>query len=396
MRNPEAYGYRFGASENALFPLHVSACLFVGLVAGAIGLLWIGDIFEAALVGLIVAVEGVISFFLIFWRTRERAFLYALFEGGRASAVVVAIMIAVVAGDTGVGSVAQYLSVRLSFAVLAVGIAVLLAAPIWQPTFRASVDGATYGLPIVLAASAAALLFSIDRYAIAGHVAAPDVSAYVAHAKLSQVLSTALTPFFAWFGPKAVRQVSAQQKADPFLQRAVSAFFFVVLLACANFWLLAPAFWQYVFPKIQLDRALLLFFLVGVGIYAMGNPLSVGALRPGKTYQAPLLTAVALAVAGVGSVALSTAYGAYGAAAGRSLGMASYTVLFAVNTVLSLKLRYPWLLFSTAAVIVSFVCGVTDWGLSGQGLGGTLLRCAALNACLLVIWALYYALRRQR
>ena len=125
---------------------------------------------------------------------------------------------------------------------------------------------------------------------------------------------------------------------------------------CASIWLVTPTVWPIIFPTIKLDQPLFAILLIGAAIYALGNPMSIGVLRPGKTYQAVVITLASTIAGAAACFALAPILGSVGVSLGRGLGLVLYTSLFAINTATSLRIKYQWGLGATVILVLLGLC----------------------------------------
>lgn len=332
---------RNGEVTSNLLPFHGTASLCIGALATGLALGFGFSLSASALLGMIIFAEGALVFLIALWRAQDRPVLYAAVEGGRAATITLALAAALLVLGGASSDTEDYLLLRLCTALLALALAASIVRPRFKPNYRASSEAALYGAPIVVASMLAALLVSIDRYALS-QTDSSAISSYVAHARVAQVLSVAVGAFYTWFAPKAIQSLSGGTGAHPFLVNSTSAFVFMLVGICANIWLAAPLAWLWVFPSVPLDRHLFGILLIGTAIFSLGNPLSLAALRPGKTHHALFIVLAALAVGAGASFALAGPFGTLGVAFGRVLGLLTYSMAFAVNTVAVLRIQYPW------------------------------------------------------
>ena len=343
----------------ALFPFHVGTSVLVGAAGACMALAFGAPIETAALLFGVVTVEALMVFFISVWRARNEPGLYALLEAGRAVAVV--IVLAAILAITSSASLTTdgYLSIRLLLSGLAVLAAVVVMRPKFHPDWNEFTRAFRYGAPIVLASMMAAILANMDRYAL-DSADGPLLAGYVVHTKLAQLLLPAAAAFYMWYAPRAMQHLNQGEAAHPFFVESTSLFYFVLVGICANAWFLAELLWPFLFPSVTFDRPLFALLLMGTAFYAMGNPLSLGTLRSGKTHHATLLTIIATLVAAAACFALAPQLGTEGAAIGRMLGMGAYTVFFATHTIRTLGVRYPVVAYVLLGVGAAGVCVVID------------------------------------
>jgi O-antigen/teichoic acid export membrane protein len=361
-----------------LLPFYVLSSIAVGLVAAGI-VSWGGEaIVAGALIGGVVVSEGVMAFAGNLWRAQDRAGLVTAFEGGRAAIVVLLLAASILGLFLVVSDTESYLTLRLIALLVAIFLTYLLVRPGWRPDIAETRRAIGYGGPIVLASLCSAALLSIDRYALAPVATDAALASYVAHVKLAQVAATAVSPFFTWLGPKAIQHLAGDRRDHAFFVSSTSAFVVIVVAAFANLWVVAPALWPLLFRTIPFDGELFAVLLVGMAIYSLGNPVSVGVLRPGKTYQALVITIISMIVAAGACFALAAPLGVIGAGAGRGIGLLAYTTLFGLATVLALRVRYQW----GAYALISLGAAAACVGLEALFPGGNWIAIAIKLLCL--------------
>lgn len=339
-----------------LLPFYLSSAVVVG-ISSAFIVWWVGEKGTVALlIGIIVLAEATMAFVATLWRCQDRAGLYVIFEGGRAFIVVMVLLLALYLVSFSFGDIADYLWLRALTVVVAMLVAYIIVRPGWRLDPAEGLSALAYGGPIVLASLCAASLTSIDRYALAIWGDSTTIAAYVAHVKLSQVLGSIVVPFYVWFAPKAVYWLEFDRRDPDFIVTATSIYVTVLAGICASIWLATPTIWPIIFPTIELDQLLFAILLVGAAIYALGNPVSIGVLRPGKTYQALVITLLSTTAGAAASFALAPVLSSIGVSLGRGLGLLLYTALFAINTAVSLKINYRWGLCATVILVLLGFC----------------------------------------
>ncbi|WP_156460499.1 hypothetical protein [Devosia sp. Root635] len=348
------------------------------------------DAYVCALLGAAVALEGTISFFSSLWRAQGRPSRFAMVEGGRA-AILVAVLTCILLFGAHLSTVGTYFELRVGMALLALLAAVAVVRPHLSPNMSAAWSASCYGVPIVLASALSALLIGADRYAVAFYE--PEaISTYVAHMKLAQLVALVATAYFTWFGPVAIRLVNDDVRgSSALLVNSTSVFLLALLIVCANLFLVAPPAWSLLFPQVMFNQQLLAVHLAGTALFAMGNPLSIGTLRAGHTYQAVIVALIAISVGMFASFVLGASFGLLGAAWGRMMGLATYVFAFALLTLRSLPLSYPWLTYAIAtAMCILVVSGLTII-LPGDGWYAASARIAVANVLMVPLFG-YLAL----
>ncbi|WDQ99682.1 hypothetical protein PSC71_02420 [Devosia sp. J2-20] len=372
----------------ALLPVHAASALCVGLATAVVTSLLGFDAYICALLGAAVVLEGTISFFSSLWRAQGRPSRFAMVEGGRA-AVLVAILSSMVWFGGHLSTVGTYFELRVGMALLALFAALAIVRPHMAPSLSAAWSASRYGVPIVVASALSALLIGADRYAVAFYE--PEaISNYVAHMKLAQLVALVATAYFTWFGPVAIRIVNDEvHRSRGLLVNSTSVFLLTLLMVCANVFLVAPPTWSLLFPEVTFDQQLLAVHLAGTAMFAMGNPLSIGSLRAGHTYEAVIVALIAIAVGLIASFLLGGSFGVLGAAWGRMIGLATYLFVFAFITTRSLPISYPWLTYAIAtATCIVVVSGLTIV-IPGDGWYAAFARIAAANVLILPVYASY-------
>jgi O-antigen/teichoic acid export membrane protein len=373
------------ATVAALLPVHAALALCVGLSVAVVTWFLEFEAYMCALLGAAVALEGTISFFSSLWRAQGKPSRFALVEGGRAT-ILVAVLACLLMFGAHFGTVDTYFELRVGMALLALVAAIAVVRPHLRPSIPAAWSAGRYGVPIVVASALSALLIGADRYAVAFYE--PEaISTYVAHMKLAQLVALVATAYFTWFGPIAIRHVNDEVRgSSALLVNSTSVFFLVLLIVCANLFLVAQPAWSLLFPQVAFNQQLLAVHLAGTALFAMGNPLSIGTLRAGHTYQAVIVALVAIAVGLASSFVLAGNFGVLGAAWGRMIGLAAYGFVFAVLTLRSLPLSYPWSTYAIAtAMCILAASGVTII-LPGDGWYAASARIAIANVLLVPIF----------
>lgn len=374
-------------STAALFPVHACLSVGVGTTAGLATSLMGFDGATAFYLGITVAVEGMVLFFSTLWRGQIRPGRFALVEGGRAAILAASLAIMLWLG-TGVHSAEEYFQLRAGIALGALALAILIVRPRLAPRADMALTAIRYGAPIVVASALAAFLVSIDRYAVAQF--APDlIPGYVAHMKLAQLVALVASAFYTWFGPVAIRLVNqGGERANAFLSASTSIFVLALLGVCANLFLVAPGLWPVLFPGIPLDQQLFAVQMAGTAVLAMGNPLSIGTLRHGRTHQALVVTLLAIGLGATASFALAGSFGTIGAALGRAIGLGAYTTAFAYITLRSVPLAYPWRSYGAAMVFAIAVTGTLALTLPSESWPTILTKLAIANLLLMPAFAI--------
>lgn len=375
-----------------VLPYYLSSAAAVGCIAGLIAYEISGNFWCGTLAGLLVIGEGTAAFWVSLWRSQNFAFKYMVLEGGRAIGTLSVLVLALFALPLIVSSTADYLLIRVIAVACGASLAFLLVRPPWKPNGLDSREALTFGAPIVLASMCAALLTSVDRYALARIGTEGLLVTYVAHVKLAQVPGTVFAPFYSWFYPVVIRSLGAGSRDERFYINTTSIFVVLIAGACANTWVITPAIWPVLFPGVVLDKSLLAILLGGTAIYSVANQLCVGVLQQGKTHQALIITGAATVAGGAFSFALAPWFGAAGAAVGRGLGLLAYTLLFGAATVHALSFRYPWRMYLGIVVLVIAACFLPDTLSVLRGGSGILIRLVILNT--VIAGALFATLRQ--
>lgn len=342
-----------------LFPLHIITSLAIsGLFFTVLALIgwprWL-----SLMAASIVMIEGTIAFYIAFWRVTNRPAAYAVMEGMRAFVIlsIIAIIALLLASSM---STENYLVVRLFVGFIFLTLGILSTRWKLKPSIDLGRQAVGYGLPIVIASAAVAVFMNFDRYFLLGFAHDANLAGYVAHIKLVQILGAALSPFFVWFAPIAIRRVSENLGNDRFFGQTFYGFVAVDLALSVGLWIGAPAFWLMLFPDIEYDPKLLALNIIGVAVMSCGNPLGIGSLKEGKTNVALAITLIAC-VAGFGLMfVLGSAWGTIGVASGKVAAMFLYTILFAAHSRYTLKIDYPWasiVILATASILLALLVG---------------------------------------
>jgi len=333
-----------------LLPVHLGfAAVFAGLI-GVVSYVLLGPT-VAACVSVIMFVEGGIVFMISFWRVTNRPGWYAIIEGGRSASVMLTLLAMTLLPMAAVSEVTEYLVLRAGFGTLFFGGALIVTRWHWQPDIALARRAIWFGLPLGLSAMSVTMIMNLDRYFVASAVAAHDLSVYVAHVKTTQILGSALAPFFTWFAPVAIARLQTGKLHDGFLGRSFFAFMAVNFALCLGLWLMAPIVWDELFPEAAYSKSLMTPLVLGMVVFAAGNPLSIGCLQEGRTNHALLVTLLAAVTGGIACLALVQHFGAVGVAWAKAFGMTVYTCTFAILTWRRLRITYPWGMITALAAM---------------------------------------------
>lgn len=355
------------AIAGSLFPWHA---VFSFIIASTLTLamLMLGwSLSISILTGAAVLAEGVITFLVSFWRARNKPLMYAALEGLRAFTVasILGLLVLLV---TQTLTVEMYLVVRLVIGSSFLALGIFAARFRFKPNWGVAKKAIVYGLPIVLASATVAAFLNFDRYFVLLHSGNAPLASYVGHVKLVQILGAALSPFFIWFAPIAVRQIGEGSTKDGVFGQSFYGFVVVNAALSVGLWLSAPVIWNVMFPQIEFSPSLLLVNIIGMAVFSCGNPLSVGTLKEGNTGVAFVVTSIACVTGFIIMWVAGSIYGPEGVALGKMAAMFTYPLLFALHTWISLSVTYPWrnvaivALFSVvlAAVVGSLTGGINE------------------------------------
>lgn len=327
----------------SVLPYHILFAALAGL-AGMVVLLFLIESKElAVLAGVLIFLDSTILFFISYWRALNQPVRFAAVEGGRALFVLGIVTALAWAGQGMLTEVSQYLYVRIVLALLAVLFALGVTRPQFSPSITVTKRAIKYGLPIVLAGMVVAFMSNFDRFAVLWAEDRVAVAYYVAHVKVVQILGSTLVPFFIWFAPVAIRKVDEGSAANSFFAEVFFGFVTVNVALSAGLWLILPSVWPHLFPGVVLDLHLMSWLLLGMAVFACGNPLSISTLREGKTHHSLLISIAAIGVGTVLVLTLALPYGATGVAIGKFGAMTAYTLLFGLISVRALGISYPWI-----------------------------------------------------
>jgi len=335
---------RANALFSALFPLQLVCALAVGLIGLCIFLMVVdaGVLLSATCAAIILA-EGGLLLFMAFWRAQNKPAFFVAVDGVRAFALMVAIFLTALAMSASQFTAQTYLGLRFCLALLALAWATFLVKPSWRPDRGLAVSAIRYGLPVTIASFLSTWFLNIDRYAVDRFGSALELTSYVAHSRIAQLLPMAImSPFFLWFAPKAMRAVAEKGKALEAAADITLAYVAILFWASVNLWLLMPFAWPLIFPSLAFDPLLFGINVLSAAIFSLANPFSIGSLGHGKTHAALLIAGAGLAIAFVCTFAFGTVAAVHGVAYGRLLGILVYTTIFAVFTVRTTGIRYNW------------------------------------------------------
>ncbi|NVK05193.1 MAG: hypothetical protein HWD92_10230 [Flavobacteriia bacterium] len=298
-----------------------------------------------------IFLEGTLIFFVSYWRVINRPKMYAFYEGGRSTAVCLALFLASSEQVTLLNTVLGFLVLRISFAALFL-IGACSSFKVQYSFSSLKVKSAIrYGLPIVVSSSFVSVVMNFDRY---GVPSGDDVAltAYVAHVKLAQILGSAVAPFFSWFAPIAIAKINDSSVNDGFVGSVLYWFLVVDMMLAAGLWLFSPALWSMIFPGLTYDFELMAALIFGIAVFSIGNPMSLGTLVNGKTHYSMIITAIASLVGLLVYLLVGYKYGLIGIALSKLTAFGVYAALFIVHTWRNLKIEVNWL-----ALVIVF--GVT-------------------------------------
>lgn len=379
---------RDSQTPQALLPFHLGASVVVAafvalIVAATAPPTW------AILAGFILLLEGGIVFFISYWRATNRPVTYASVEGGRAASVMLALAAMTVVPVIALVEVGQYLSLRAAFGAVFLGLAFGLTRWRWKPDTGAARRAVRYGLPIVIASAMVTMIMNFDRYAVSW-VAGPEaLAAYVAQVKTTQILSSAVAPFFTWFAPLAIARLQQGDSDDGMFGRSFFAFAAVTTALALGLWLVAPSLWPHLFAAVPYDPAIMAMLIFGVAVFAAGNPLSLGSLSEGRTHHALYVTLTAGVVGFITVLALAPVLGPLGVAIGKAIGLATYTLIFALHTWRHLRIRYPWGKIMALVLLALLIAAGAAGPISKLGpLTAVVAASAASILVLVAAWAL--------
>lgn len=382
---------REGQDVRALGQILVPYLLSAALISSICGVLsflqWGPSV--SGLAALVVFVEGVLLLFGSFWRATDEPLKFALVEGGRAFAVVLTLIGFLVFSPTVIQTVGDYFVVRVCVGFVALALAIAVTRPALNFSGALTRSAVAFGLPIVTASMIIAVLSTVDRYVLALSGNGDKVTEYVAHVKLVQILGTAVTPFFAWFAPIAIRRIPEGETAHSFFAMTFYGFICVSMSLAAIMLSFTPLIWPLLFPSVAFDNTLFLILVLGMVLFSAGNPISLATLRPGKTWLAPVTTLINLAVCAAACFGLAQLDALLGVAMGRLLAYLSYTAALGWLTVRALNIRYAWAQILTvfAAFVASSSILTTAFDLTTV-LGALVASIGILSVTLGCAWLL--------
>lgn len=334
---------RTGQPLNAVIFYQFCLAAGVAILCFLTAFLLFGSIEIAIYSGMVVFIEGSILFCVSFWRATNQPIKFALVEGGRSLLLLCLIGMFLVVGSAWVANAEAYLLVRVLVGTAFLAFSLVIIQPRFRPNAEEAKRAIIFGLPLVVSGSIVSVLSNFDRFPVlwmGGHTA---VSEYVVHVKVAQILGTALSPFFIWFAPIAIRKLDDGDAGHIFFRNSFRIYFTVNVAACVGLWAIIPSIWPVIFPETELNSVLMAILLLGMAVFSCGNPLSIRSLRAGESHFALKVTLMTLAVGCLLVLALAPIFGILGVAVAKAMAMTAYTVGFAVGAVYSVGVRYPWL-----------------------------------------------------
>lgn len=329
----------------AIISAHALLCLATSSI-GAIMAFFISKDYEITVIVLLILLfEGIIALYISNWRAQNRPFIFLVYEGGRSS-ITLLLVLTVYSIFQVDNSIVVYLIVRT-----VVSIVFAILAFCSRTSSRLAIDIkltiklVSYGGPIVIASMLAAYLLGMDRLVIVKVGTTTDVTNYVAHVKLAQLLLTATSPFFIWLAPIAIRALSKEEfsRSVSFMRKSTYLYSVFVALVAGNMAIAAPCLFHLLFPDVEYDQTIFRSLIFGFAIFAFGNPVSLGSLKSGLTYVSVLIAMLAVGTAQAALSFLPDHFGIWGVIQGRSVGLLVYVLAFALHTEVSLKVGYAWL-----------------------------------------------------
>lgn len=250
-----------------------------------------------------------------------------------------------------------------------------------EPEPMDSSDGAaayktavSYGVPLLGATILSALLANSDRYVLAAHVAATDLSQYVLAGKVAAVMNLCVTPLNLWWPAVRFRHMKDEDGGQRYFADANLLVCSALTIIAAGVYSLGPWLLSIFAPQAHYDLLVTGLLCLSALFIALSVPLNVGGLKPGKTHWVTIAIALA-SVAQIGLlIVLIPMLGLTGAAlattvsAALSLGFQN----FMSQRIHPVPFRYGYMLLTVAA-----------WATGSVMLAQSALSLPAKVACLL-------------
>lgn len=293
---------------------------------------------DMALLGIAVALEGLIGVPLAFMRMRGRAGGYAAAAALRATlqSGLVAACVAAGWGVTGVlaaGSMAAVVAAG-SLTALQARETGLVVAPHGWGRFLA------YSLPLVGSGLASFALGTADRWLLAGVVSASALGLYALAAKISLVAALLTQPFELWWYPRRIAMLQAPDGRSRSARIATAGVILTVLAAAATA-VGGPVLIRVLTPLAYHPAARYVPWLAAaLALQSLGSLVNVGCYA-GRTGALPMLVnGIAAVVAVAGYLLLIPRHGVAGAIAATLAAQSARLTLFLLLS--QRRVRLPW------------------------------------------------------
>jgi O-antigen/teichoic acid export membrane protein len=375
---------------SATFPIYMLTAAFISSF-GAVVIAFNGfefSVFAAAT--LIVFFEGLTGYFINFWRAKNQPGKYALVEGGRAISLLIAVVGVLSFGY--VLALKDFVALRTLVAIIAVVFALFGLRTRFSPDLAMAKKAIAFGFPMTVSALFLSMMLNFDRYPVHWLGGDSATTSYVAHVKLAQVLGAALGPFYIWYAPMAIKKLQrVDEDTKQFFSQSFYSFVSLNVALSTGLWMIAPSIWPFLFPSIVFDPKVFAILLTGTAVFSCGNPLSIGTLVDGRTWES-LVVACSTVVLGIFLVwLLVLTYGVWGVAIAKLLASLFYSFAFGWRTNTQLKIGYSWSRLVSLVVVAFVVVGILRTGSFANFNSTTTVLMAPLFV--LALLALAYVLR---
>jgi len=246
------------------------------LLAATISSLLPGQLSESEvfLIGVALAVGGVINVPLAWLRINDKAFIF--FKVTMAK-VLIQIILTLILLELGYGITSILFAGAASAVVIAIYLSVLqLSETGSQFSSKSLLTIANYGLPILVGGIATFALSGMDRWLLAEYFGAEQIASYAIAIKFALVPSLLIQPFTLWWYPKRFSVLKEENG------KSINAHFSIVgaslsVLMCGGVGLVGPYLIQYLTPNEYHDAIHILpWLLLCAAIKMVSELLNLG------------------------------------------------------------------------------------------------------------------------